>query len=1348
MATQQDLKARLIVEAATEGDGEIEALASELESLAREGGGAAPKLQALAASLREMGQQDQAVSHFAALRRQTADTATAMDAASATVDRLAQELEQASGAARQAASAQADAARSVQQARERQAQLKDAIAQTNAELKAARAAYREGGGDSEQYARQIGEGAAQLKVLKAEQKQAAAEVRALANAQRDAAAQSRAAAQTQQAVASEYERAVKSASQLSGTLREQNQALAQARQALDSAGLSTQGLSDQQAELRASLVQAERQAADYVEVVRQMRAESGALGPALQATFKQLGMRGVAQITAEIEQLQAAMRGLKGQKLLPEDASRLTTELQRRIESLRGEMKGAQGEARGAADAVGQLGDRSRTAGSQIGAAAHKALAWTSALVGLNQLRQVASNVLETGSAFEQLDRRLTGILGSAEKAGHAMAMIKQLAQDTPFDVQGLTDTYAKLSAFGLQPTREQMLAIIDTAAKLGGGTEALTGVSLALGQAWTKQKLQGEEILQLAERGVPVWDLLAKATGRNVQELQKMSEAGQLGRDVIVQLIDAMGRQNAGASADLMASLAGAVQRAQDAMQDFLNTIAQSGVLDYLTQQLQGLLAEFDRMKASGELDAWAKRIATGFIDVANTAQGVVAVVRQLAPVIEVAAKAFVALRLAQFAGGLTGVAAAGGQAAGALKLLGAASLPAKLGLTGVSLAAIQLGMELLTIARNYGAYRAELAKHEALNAQVAAKQEQVAAKLKGISDATGVVVTSLQELEDAQASGALVFDEAVGRWLSAEQVQRQLAGALQATAAEMAAVNASRIVAEFSAANAASGETEKAIDQLAESLQFKDVQGASAFVLAMEQIGNTGALTARQVEEAWQKALGKLSAGELGALRANLEEAARTGVISAQQLAQANAQILGASFARLGVNAAQALGQISEGAQDAIDSVHLVAEASESAGASVEQSARAIEMAFGAAIPRADSLEAIAELEKQLKALGAAGKISAEGVQRTQAALDRQRATIEDQLPGIQSLGEALRQLGVKPQAELKALADAARQAFDKVKSSGTATTREINQAWKAMAEAAIAANDGVADAALKSQAAQHGFAVTTDESGKSVVESMKKAEEATKAVGAAAQAAAGQMGGMADAAWKAGEDLVAQARAHNAALGELRGTWLDATAAASRYAAEMAKLVFEAGKNTAVMRAEHAELVRQMEALERQQKRLQDQGGGAARGVEDLRLRLLELSGTEDQIARARHERDVAEVRRQRALQELELQRALLRQDGAEADRLRQEIALLGEQLALLDKVFAEEEKQRKAREKSRGGSGGSDGGGSSGGKGGGAAAPPVNITLNANGVNDPQRLARLIEPELKKLARLAR
>ena len=39
---------------------------------------------------------------------------------------------------------------------------------------------------------------------------------------------------------------------------------------------------------------------------------------------------------------------------------------------------------------------------------------------------------------------------------------------------------------------------------------ERLNGMTLALGQAWAKQKLQGEEILQLVERGVPVWSLLS----------------------------------------------------------------------------------------------------------------------------------------------------------------------------------------------------------------------------------------------------------------------------------------------------------------------------------------------------------------------------------------------------------------------------------------------------------------------------------------------------------------------------------------------------------------------------------------------------------------------------------------------------------------------------------------------------------------------------------------------------------------------------------------------------------------------------------------------------------------------
>ena len=351
-----------------------------------------------------------------------------------------------------------------------------------------------------------------------------------------------------------------------------------------------------------------------------------------------------------------------------------------------------------------------------------------------------------------------------------------------------------------------------------------------------------------------------------------------------------------------------------------------------------------------------------------------------------------------------------------------------------------------------------------------------------------------------------------------------------------------------------------------------------------------------------------------------------------------------------------------------------------------------------------------------------------------------------------------EALRDLGVKPQKELAALAASAKQAFETVKASGTATPREINEAWKAMAEATIEANNGVADASLKAQAQQYGMVVETDKAGKSIVKSMKEAEDATKDVGKAAKATAESIAELSEAGWDSTKGLVTQAREHNAALATVEASWLDATAAASKYSQEMAAVVYSANKSIQAMTEEHARLVAQMEAMAAQQRQLEDQGNGAARGVEELRFRLLELSGTEEEIARARQEREVAEVQRKMALMQLDLQRAEINGKQDEAARLQAELALLQEQLKLLDQIFRKEEQQRKARERGEQGGqnagGGGSGGGGVGAGGGISTAPPapasitLNTTLNAHGINDPVKLARMIEPELAKLARLAR
>jgi hypothetical protein len=584
----------------------------------------------------------------------------------------------------------------------------------------------------------------------------------------------------------------------------------------------------------------------------------------------------------------------------------------------------------------------------------------------------------------------------------------------------------------------------------------------------------------------------------------------------------------------------------------------------------------------------------------VIDAVRGAASALKTLAPAIEAALKIFVAYKIGSFAADLvktgaaatemaasfgratlaaTGMSAAMNQAGAQSDRLTAKLAASKASMVAVGMAAFDVAQRWYEIAKTYGAYRDNLAKAAAIEEDVAKRQGQIADKLAAISKATGVTVASIEALNAAQADGSLVFDEASATWLSAAQAQEKLAGAVKLTTAQLAQQDAGKLVDEFEASAKAAGNAEKAVGKLVEALNFKTVQGAGAWVKALDEIQSKGELGAKQVSQAWQDALAKLNAGNLGALRANLEEAARAGIISAQQLAQANEQILQASFDKLGVNAAQALGKISEGAQEAINAIGLVADAARDAGASTEAAARAIEMAFAAAIPKADSLEAIDALGKQLQALGAAGKISAEGIERTQAALEKQRQAIEDQIPGIQSLNEALRQLGVTPQAELDKLAKSAKEAFDYVQSSGTATAREIDQAWKAMAEAAIAANNGVADAMLKAQAEQHGFAIKTDEAGKSIVEAMNKAAEATAGVGAAAKDAGDKMAGMANAAWDASRGLVEQAHEHNDALGDLQGTWFAAGAAASKYAQEVAKLVWDATKNVQELTREHA-------------------------------------------------------------------------------------------------------------------------------------------------------------------------
>ena len=233
---------------------------------------------------------------------------------------------------------------------------------------------------------------------------------------------------------------------------------------------------------------------------------------------------------------------------------------------------------------------------------------------GLNLVRDGIYAMLGTGDQYELLGKRMASLMGGIAQGEQATAWIKDFAKSTPLEVKDVTEAFALLKSYGLDPMDGSLQAIVDKNEQLGGGMERLQGISSALGQAYAKQKLQTEEILQLVERGVPAWTLLEKVTGKNAAQLADLASKGKLGRDVIAGLIDEMGRSAEGAAADNMSTLTGLVSNLSDVWSDFLNRVAQSGALDYAKEQLRGVADYIDQMDKDGRLDKLAKSLATAF--------------------------------------------------------------------------------------------------------------------------------------------------------------------------------------------------------------------------------------------------------------------------------------------------------------------------------------------------------------------------------------------------------------------------------------------------------------------------------------------------------------------------------------------------------------------------------------------------------------------------------------------------------------------------------------------------------------------------------------------------------------
>ena len=156
----------------------------------------------------------------------------------------------------------------------------------------------------------------------------------------------------------------------------------------------------------------------------------------------------------------------------------------------------------------------------------------------------VAAAGVKLAADMEQSRIAFTTMLGSAERADEFLRDLWSFAARTPFEFTGLQEASKQLLAFGFQAEQviPMMTAVGNAVAGLGGGAEMIDRVTRALGQMQAKGKVSAQEMMQLAEAGIPAWEILAQKIGVSIPEAMKKAEKEGIPAAVAIQaLIEGM---------------------------------------------------------------------------------------------------------------------------------------------------------------------------------------------------------------------------------------------------------------------------------------------------------------------------------------------------------------------------------------------------------------------------------------------------------------------------------------------------------------------------------------------------------------------------------------------------------------------------------------------------------------------------------------------------------------------------------------------------------------------------------------------------------------------------------------
>lgn len=222
-------------------------------------------------------------------------------------------------------------------------------------------------------------------------------------------------------------------------------------------------------------------------------------------------------------------------------------------------------------------------------------------IFAVSGVQDFVSKLYSVRGEFQQLEISFKTMLGSGEQANELLAQLAQTAASTPFDLQGIASSAKNMLAYGFAADQ-----VNDTIVRLGnvaaGLSQPLGDIVYLYGSLRASGRVTNIDIRQFANRGIPIYEELAKVLGKSVSEINSLVSAGKVGFPEIEQAFANMTNKG-GKFYNLMQaqseSLTGQISNLQDNIDMMFNELgkASEGVLSSGVKAVAYLVENYEKI-------------------------------------------------------------------------------------------------------------------------------------------------------------------------------------------------------------------------------------------------------------------------------------------------------------------------------------------------------------------------------------------------------------------------------------------------------------------------------------------------------------------------------------------------------------------------------------------------------------------------------------------------------------------------------------------------------------------------------------------------------------------------------